>query len=253
LQAVPPQLASRTLRTARAPAAGRRKALRVLAWGAGTGVALYAGHGALERSGQLAALHTGTGERREHRLADGSVVTLDTGSALDLRYTATERRLLLRAGAIHVRTASDPAGAHRPFIVETPRGTLQALGTRFSVRLDGGGAAGRDRVEVFEGAVAVAPLQGPSRRVQAGVLPPQGDAAWTRGLLVAERMRLEDFLAELSRYRRGVLRCDPAVAGQIVSGVFSLDDSDATLAALQGALPVRVRRTTRFWVTVGPA
>ncbi|WP_046242277.1 FecR domain-containing protein, partial [Delftia tsuruhatensis] len=79
--------------------------LRVLAWGAGTGVALYAGHGALERSGQLAALHTGTGERREHRLADGSVVTLDTGSALDLRYTATERRLLLRAGAIHVRTA----------------------------------------------------------------------------------------------------------------------------------------------------
>jgi transmembrane sensor len=238
----------------------------VLAWGAGTGVALYASHGALERSGQLAALHTATGERREHRLADGSVVMLDTGSALDLRYTATERRLLLRAGAIHVRTAPDPADAHRPFIVEMPRGTLQALGTRFSVRLDGGGAPGRDRVEVFEGAVAVAPLQGPSRRVeagewadfgadavQAGALPPQADAAWTRGLLVAERMRLDGLLAELARYRRGVLRCDPAAAGQIVSGVFSLDDTDATLAALQGALPVRVRRATRFWVTVGPA
>lgn len=268
LQAVPPGLASHTLRTARAtrtPGAGRRKALRVLAWGAGTGVALYAGHGALRHGGQLAALHTGTGERRAHALADGSLLTLDTGSAVDLRYTATERRVLLRAGAIHVRTAPDPAPTHRPFIVQTPRGTLQALGTRFTVRLDGGGS-GRDRVQVFEGAVAATPLQGPSLRVeagqwvdiggesaQAGALAPQADAAWTRGLLVAERMRLDDFVAELSRYRRGVLRCDPAVAAQIVSGVFSLDDTDATLAALQGALPVRVRQATRFWVTVGPA
>ncbi|MDR0226828.1 MAG: FecR domain-containing protein [Burkholderiaceae bacterium] len=263
LQAVPPGLASHTLRTARAPVAARRKALRVLAWGAGMGVALYAGHGALQHSGRLAALRTDTGERREQVLADGSRVTLDTHSAVDLHYTDTERRLVLRAGAIHVRTAPDPAAAHRPFIVETPQGRLQALGTRFSVRLDGGGQ-GRDRVEVYEGAVAVAPLQGPSVRVQAGqwadwgqasaqagALAPQADAAWVRGLLVAERMRLDDFVAELSRYRRGVLRCDPAVAGQIVSGVFSLDDTDATLASLQGALPVRVHRRTRWWVTVG--
>ncbi|HNR11604.1 MAG TPA: hypothetical protein PKN72_10460 [Nitrosomonas europaea] len=76
--------------------------------------------------------------------------------------------------------------------------------------------------------------------------------AWTRGLLVAERMRLEDFLAELGRYRSGVLRCDPAVRDLIVSGVYSLDDTDQSLRLLAQALPVQVQTVTRWWTIVGP-
>ena len=37
-----------------------------------------------------------------------------------------------------------------------------------------------------------------------------GRDAWTRGMLIADRMRLADVLSEMGRYRRGVLRCHPA-------------------------------------------
>lgn len=77
-----------------------------------------------------------------------------------------------------------------------------------------------------------------------------GDGAWTDGMLVAVDMRLDAFLAELSRYRRGYLRCDPAVAALRVSGTYPLGDVDAILAVLPHALPVT--SVTRYWVSVGP-
>ena len=89
----------------------------------------------------------------------------------------------------------------------------------------------------------------------AGVGAPQvleaNGGAWVDGYLVAERMRLGDFLAELDRYRPGLLRCDPAVAGIRLSGSYPLADTDRVLAMLQDSLPVTVQRRTRYWVTVG--
>jgi transmembrane sensor len=68
------------------------------------------------------------------------------------------------------------------------------------------------------------------------------------GALVADEMRLADFLAELGRYRRGVLRCDPALADLRFSGVFPLNDTAAILAMLPQSLPVRVRTFSPYWV-----
>src|SRR5690606_37214918 len=64
-----------------------------------------------------------------------------------------------------------------------------------------------------------------STAVQVPAASMAAETAWTRGLLIAERMRLADFLAELGRYRNGWLRCDPAVHDLIVSGVYSVDDT----------------------------
>ena len=80
--------------------------------------------------------------------------------------------------------------------------------------------------------------------------PTSGASAWQRGLLVAERWRLGDFLEEVARYRAGVLRCDPAVAGLMISGVYPLQDTDAILQSVSQALPVQVRMITPYWVTV---
>ncbi|WZB73660.1 hypothetical protein WJ972_19795 [Achromobacter insuavis] len=66
-------------------------------------------------------------------------------------------------------------------------------------------------------------------------------------------MRLDAFLAEVSRYRRGVVRCDPAVAGLRVSGVFRLQDTDAVLAIVARTLGLRVVERTRYWVTLSSA
>ncbi len=65
-----------------------------------------------------------------------------------------------------------------------------------------------------------------------------------------ELARMQEVVAELARYRPGILRCDPAVADLKVSGVFSLRDTDEALEAISDSFPVQVRRHTRYWVTV---
>ncbi|WP_420995108.1 FecR domain-containing protein [Cupriavidus sp. 30B13] len=211
----------------------------------------------------LADERTAVGERRSLVLADGTVVSLNTDSAIDVRFSATERRVRLVGGEIMVVTGKDGA-APRPFLVETEQGELQPLGTRFTARR----LPDASRVSVFEGAVAIRPRDGAglARTLRAGeqasftrtaigqtMTASEADTAWADGMIVATRMRLDDFLAELGRHRPGRLRCDPAVAGLRVSGTFPLADTDRILDALRTTLPVRIAFLTRYWVTVQAA
>ncbi|MDH8131951.1 iron dicitrate transport regulator FecR, partial [Klebsiella pneumoniae] len=52
-------------------------------------------------------------------------------------------------------------------------------------------------------------------------------AAWSQGILSFSDKPLSEVIATLSRYRNGVLRCDPAVAGLRLSGTFPLKNTDA--------------------------
>lgn len=211
---------------------------------------------------------TATGEHREVTLADGSRLTLNTGSAVNVAWSDTERLVRLERGEVYVRTAPDTAAAPRPFVVETPQGRLRALGTRFTVRLQpaGNDAPATTQLSVLEHRVEATPRSGGTARiVKAGqavqltamqVEAPQPHTAdapgWTQGVLYADAMELGDFVAELSRYRPGVIRCAPEVAGLRISGAFQLADTDYVLAMLRETLPVQVVLRTRWWVTVVP-
>ena len=266
LRSVPADLAGPILGSRSAPrAGGRRRALKLL--GLGASVAGLAA--ALRHRDEAAALwvrqwamhRTATGEIEQVSLPDGSDVVLGPATALDLDYVGHERRLLLRRGELLVSTAASSRAGDRPLCVACPEGTIEALGTRFMVRREQAGV----RVAVFEGAVDIRPARAavPPLRVTAGrqtvfdedhidaprVVSPDA-AAWTRGVLVAESMPLGELVAELARYRRGVLRCDRAVAGLRASGIYSLRDTDRALDSLARALPVSVRRITPWWVTV---
>jgi transmembrane sensor len=81
---------------------------------------------------------------------------------------------------------------------------------------------------------------------------PASAAASTKGVLVADNLRLDELLAELARYRPGLLRCDAAVAGLTVNGVFSLRDTDRALRNLALALPVQIVARTRYWSRCKP-
>lgn len=207
----------------------------------------------------LADLRTGFGERTHLSLPDGTRVALNSGTAADVHFDHRERRLRLHAGELLVTTAHD---TQRPFVVETREGRVHALGTRFSVRRTAEAAI----AQVFEGAVEVTPdglpasvlrlaagqqVRFTARHVDAPHAADPLSTAWERGLLVVQRWRLADLIAELSRHRGGVLRCDPAVADLVVSGVYPLDDTDVVLASLARVLPIRVRQVSRYWVTVG--
>lgn len=203
---------------------------------------------------------TAIGERREIVLADGSRISLNTDSAIDLHFDARERRVRLRRGEIFIATAVDPAPSYRPFVVETAQGRIRALGTRFVVRQ----FDDHSQVGVSEGAVEIRPNRSAAalvvnagQQVEFGAgsieAPRAADplaAAWTRGLLVADNQRLADFVAELSRHRPGILRCDPEVADLRISGAFQLAEPDRTLELLQQTFPVRAEARSRWWVTL---
>lgn len=237
--------------TLQAPAsAGRRRALKMLLLlGAGSVAGLgLQGTGALPPL--LADYRSPLGQRRQMQLEDGSRLHLNTASAADVRFDADQRLVHLLEGELLLNVASD----RRPLRVLTHDGLLDLSAGRFNVRQ----WTGHSGVAVFQGSARLAGAVLDSGR-QAGfdaagwsVSRPldANSGAWVDGMLVAAHMPLADFLDELGRYRRGQLNCDPKIAGLLVSGSYPLADSERILDLLEVALPVRVKRFTRYWVTV---
>ncbi len=141
----------------------------------------------------------------------------------------------------------------------TRHGEVLALGTRFIVRSQ----SESGEVAVLEKAVEVTSGGGSTVRLEAGQAigfnaislgtVRRNDAsagAWQRGSIIAIDRPLDELLADLSRYRAGVLRCDPRIANLRVSGAFPIDDTDLALAALESGFSLRVSRYSRYWVTV---
>lgn len=261
LGGLPPELAmpalDRPANPQRRVMLGRLAALLALA------PATWVGWQLNERQGWTADYHSPIGERRQLTLADGSQLTLNTDTSIDVDFDAVQRLVQVRKGEILVQTAPDVQVPGRPFRVSTAQGRMQALGTRFSVREDAGITRlavldGRVQIELFQRpkAAPLIVLAGQQTEFSATAIgtPTPADSAltaWTQGMLVADGMRLGDFAAELARYRHGLVRCDPAVAGVRISGAFPLDDTRRALSMLALTYPLKV--TTRFggyWVTI---
>nr|WP_315251612.1 FecR domain-containing protein [uncultured Duganella sp.] len=200
---------------------------------------------------------TAIGERKDIALPDGSRVSLNTDSEINLYFTESSRIIGLRRGEIMITTAKDA----RPLLVTVGGGYMRALGTRFVVRR----LAEQSRVAVFEGAVELVLGDEPygrlivaagkqsamsARHLDALSDADENNTAWTSGMLIAHQMPLAQFIAELGRYRRGVLECDPALARLPVSGVFPLEDTTLTLSLLEQTMPVTIQYRTRYWARV---
>ena len=252
------------LQSSHSPSISRRGSLRLLAWVSAIGLTGWFGARSEYAPGMaraaLADLSTGVGERRELALPDGTRLHMNSGSAVNIRFTDTQRMLQLVRGEVFIATARETRRPYRPFLVETADGQAQALGTRYSVRQEDG----RTSVAVEQGAVRLTPREGAGSLVvqadQGGAMTARSIVpahavspdiwAWRQGLLLADAMPLRDFLHALSRYRHGLLGCDDAVAGLRISGVFPLADLDSVLLSLPDSLPVDVRLRTRYWVQV---
>ena len=74
--------------------------------------------------------------------------------------------------------------------------------------------------------------------------------AWIQGKLVVEQMRLDDFLTELQRYRRGIIRTESAVRGLVISGTFDINNTERTLTVLEKVLPITLSFISKYWLTV---
>ncbi|MGY1488241.1 FecR domain-containing protein [Methylobacillus pratensis] len=240
----------------------RRKTIQLLsvgtfALGTGWGIRAYTPWQRL-----VADASTRIGEQHTRQLADGTTLILNTDTAVRIDLAGENRIIMLLRGEIMVTTGADAGSVgKRPFLVYTPFGKLEALGTRFIVRLTADAAL----ITVQEHAVALYPAPGPSHVVRAGesqwlrddgTVPfaPQGldTGSWTDGVISGKNIRLADLLAELARYRHGHLHCDDQVAELRVSGLFHVKDTDQALQFLAQTQPITITYRTRFWVSVGP-
>ncbi|MFB8830078.1 FecR domain-containing protein [Azotobacter sp. CWF10] len=255
LRGLPPAAARAAVEGA--PLHGRRQVLGMLGLAAVAAPAVWlAGR---QTPAWLADYRTAVGERRDITLADGSRLSLNTDSAVNLHRDAASRGLELLRGEIQLEVAPGAS----PFGVTTAQGSLLIEQARFNLRQ----YADHCRLGVLDGTVQVRCAGRPDLQATLAAgqqirferlwlgRPQSLDAAisaWRSGMLVAHDMRLADFLDELGRHHQGWLGCDPRVADLRLSGTYPLRDSLAILAMLEIALPVRLSQRTRWWISVQP-
>lgn len=199
---------------------------------------------------------TEVGEQRTLHLDDGSMVTLDSNTALDLDFTADRRSLRLLAGRALFIVHPDPK---RPFVVEAGQGQATALGTRFTVATDDDGSdvivtehsvavrLNETRPTVLTEGRAMRWNQRGAEKVRRVDIP--ASMAWTDGQLVASGAPLRDVVAEIGRYRRGYVGLMGEAGSIRVSGVYDLTRPDDAIEALRESLGLReIRLTDRLIV-----
>jgi transmembrane sensor len=195
------------------------------------------------------------GQVREFRLADGSAMTLDSGSRAVARFRSDLRAIELVRGRAYFDVAPN---ASRPFAVAAGDRRVVAVGTRFDVSVSTGALT----VNLVEGRVTVGPLAGdvPPVALEAGQsfvesggravvrtvgTPLENATGWTRGLLHFDDMTLGEAAAQINLYapERIVIR-DPKVASMRISGEFRAGDAMRFAGAVAELRPVRaVRRS----------
>ena len=211
---------------------------------------------------------TGLGEQRSVLLDDGSMVSLNTQSRLEVAYSDSERRVRLSAGEALFDVEEDLA---RPFLVETASARIRVTGTQFNVYQQNGATA----VTVIEGTVEVAPKAQPAARrdvdpdsqtpsrsgavatlavgeqavVRSGSVAIEATrianlepvTAWTDRRLVFSETPLSQIVEEFNRYNHQRLVLDDATVAELeLSGVFSTHDPESLILFLERIANIEV-------------
>jgi len=221
---------------------------------------------------QIALYSTEVGGREVVQLDDGSSITLNTDTSLQVDFSAGLRKVILKRGEAFFEVAKDP---NRPFTVAAGHGQVTAVGTAFSVYR----RSGDIEVTVTEGRVRVEPEQistvtdqavdrlhdsVPAADVElAGVVVPtvelfleRGQVAhygqsteqivvvepdvisrkmmWQQGMLAFEGESLESVIEQFSRFTNLTITiADEELKAITVDGYFNSDDIAGMLTSLK--------------------
>jgi transmembrane sensor len=195
---------------------------------------------------------TRVGEQRSVMLVDGSRVTLNTASKIEVRLQADHRVIELLQGEALFEVAHD---ARRPFDVHAGKVVVRDMGTQFDVDR----RATRTSVTVVEGRVAVIAagsrtgklpvLSAGDRLVVVGASPAALEhdvnlaetTAWTRHQLVFHHRPLGEVADEFNRYNvRQIEIRSSSLREQEMTGTFMSNDVASFIAVLAGIPGLRV-------------
>lgn len=205
--------------------------------------------------GQFLVFATEIGEIRELALEDGSRMTLDTKSAVEVALRPDLRHVTLREGRARFNVS---AADERPFVVEAARSRSTSRDATFDVVLSGSDAT----VTPVAGTVSVQSLVERGERPTALAAP--GEAVqisaggelreyrlsnpvasrWPSGMLDFDNATLDRVVAEANRYSRTQIRlANSSLAGLRVTGVYRAGDVTGLARSLEAALGLRLERT----------
>lgn len=252
----------------------RAKPARFGSWMAAAALVIGVGASALYLLAPRPEVYeTRLGEQRSVVLEDGSMVSLNTSTRIEVAFNEETRQVHLTQGEALFEVEKD---ASRPFQVETRAAVIRVTGTQFNVYDEASGTA----VTVLEGTVEVVPRE-PDRRTTTATQRPErssgppsrvaslgaghqalvrgGSAeiqtttlanlepvtAWTERRLVFDATPLSEIVREFNRYNRERLVIDdPELASLELSGVFGSNDPQSLVLFLKRVADVEVVTAT---------
>ena len=244
--------------------AGRRPSRRAVLAGGGlaAGVAAAVGGGVLWAR-RPAIYATEVGERRTVRLGDGSQVTLNTATRIEVHMSRDRRLVKLDQGEAFFSVAHQSEAPL--FDVVSAGARIQVTGTRFNVRL----MPAATQVDLLEGRVSVGSATASTLSLslspgQAVRLTYDGAAGpvvaararkiddWRNGRISFDHTPLAEAVQEMNRYSHLQLEvADPSIARLPIDGIFSTGDSAGFVRALEALHGVSSRRDGKVW-TLSP-
>lgn len=192
-------------------------------------------------------IETKKGEVRQIALNDGSVLTLNTSTAVSVRFSRRRRDIELFSGEVLIDVAHDPG---RPLIVTAGATHTRAVGTSFSVRMKPESVKVLVREGVVEVGAAAGPVPSGALRVAADsilVIPTDDlgrdepgatlalsrltpsevhkELAWLDGRLAFEGDTIADAIQEFARYSdTEIILDDPDLSHQEIAGLYQAND-----------------------------
>lgn len=221
---------------------------------------------------------TAVGAFQKLDLPDGSIAQLNTDSAIDTAFTATERRVRIVRGEVFFQVTKDSA---RPFIVTSGSVAVRAVGTAFNVRQRADAVEvlvteGRVRVDdahaghsllpapvstassstepplLLAGERATVRLSAPATSAPAATVEQIAEPAAHRALAWQERrlefdaVPLAEVVHEFNRYnRQQLVIADSTLAAKRFSGNFRADSYESLVRLLETDFAVTALRTDR--------
>lgn len=227
-------------------------------------------------SSSVDAYSTKVGVQNTIRLADNSVINLNTDSSVKVDYREHSRDIYLERGEAHFDVEHDPK---RPFIVHVGDGMVRAVGTAFNIHYD----EGIVDVLVTEGVVEVTASLGESEIAKPEYVAASGQAqekamtrtsigvgqtvafkevirsvdtvapkeierklAWKNGMLIFEGDYLEHAIKMITRYTdTQILIKDPSIRNVQVGGYFKTGEIDAMLDTFETSFGIKVTRISK--------
>ncbi|MGD9842848.1 MAG: FecR domain-containing protein [Steroidobacteraceae bacterium] len=213
------------------------------------------------------AYQTAPGQQKAFQLPEGSTVTLDADSALDVELSSNLRSLTLKRGEAYFEVAKDKTW---PFVVRAGAAQVTAVGTAFNIRMsddqtvvavtegkvevvtapkDVSASAGidrqlataRPRLTAQIGAGEAVSYADDGNRLQAlpATIAPLA-TAWLNGRRQYRNEQLRYVLADIDRYTAHRIDITDEAAELRFTGTLNLENIDVWIRSLPVALPVKV-------------